>query len=116
MSKIDRRTWLKMAGVVPFAGAAWAQAAEEKYAWPQVSPRETIRKRYFPDIVLRTHENKSVRFYEDCIKDKFVTLNFMYLNCIDGTCPLTTHNLVLVQQLLKERVGRDIFIDRKSVV
>lgn len=110
MSKIDRRTWLAMAGMAPFAGTVWAQAAGEKYAWPQVSPRETIRKRYFPDILLRTHENKSVRFYEDCIKDKFVTLNFIYLNCTDGTCPLTTHNLVLVQQLLKERVGRDIFM------
>ncbi|MGH6627144.1 MAG: SCO family protein [Burkholderiaceae bacterium] len=107
---MDRRTWLATAAMAPFAGTAWAQAAGEKYAWPQVSARETIRKRYFPDIVLRTHENKSVRLYEDLIKDKFVTINFMYLNCIDGTCPVTTHNLTLVQQLLKERVGRDIFM------
>ena len=110
MWTMDRRTWLAMAGIAPFAGAAWAQAAAGNYAWPQVSARETIRQRYFPDILLRTHENKSVRFYEDCLKDKFVTLNFMYINCPDGTCPLTTHNLVRVQQLLKERVGRDIFM------
>ncbi len=109
MSKIARRTWLAMAGAAPL-GAAQAQAAGEKYAWPHVSARETIRKRYFPDMLLRTHEDKSVRLYEDLIKDKFVTINFMYINCIDGTCPVTTHNLTLVQEILKERVGRDIFM------
>src|SRR2546427_4889382 len=110
MWTMDRRTWLAMAGMAPFAGTAWAQAPGEKYAWPDESARETIRKRYFPDIILRTHENKSVRFYEDLIKDKFVMINFMYINCIDGTCPVTTHNLTLVQQILKDRVGRDIFM------
>ncbi|MGH6625075.1 MAG: SCO family protein [Burkholderiaceae bacterium] len=110
MAKMDRRTWLAMAGMAPFASTAWAQARGEKYAWPDMSARETIRKRYFPDVILRTHENRSVRLYEDCVKDRFVTINFMYTNCIDGTCPVTTYNLTLVQQLLKERVGRDIFM------
>lgn len=110
MSKMDRRSWLALAGMAPLAGRAWAQTPDARPEWPSVSAREVIRRRYFPDIVLRTHQNKPVRFYEDCIKDKFVTLNFMYLNCTDGTCPLTTYNLVLVQQLLKERVGRDIFM------
>jgi protein SCO1/2 len=107
---MDRRTWLKAAGTAPFAGKAWGQTPGARREWPSVSARETIRRRYFPDILLRTHENKPVRFYEDCLKGKFVTLNFMYINCVDGTCPLTTYNLVLVQQLLKKRVGRDIFM------
>ncbi len=111
MWTMDRRTWLAMAGMAPFAGVVGAQEAPEaKYAWPNVSPRETIRKRYFPDIILRTHENKSVRFYEDLIKGKFVMINFIYTNCLDGSCPVTTHNLTLVQRILKERVGRDIFM------
>jgi protein SCO1 len=60
--------------------------------------------------VLQTHQGKSLRFYEDLIRDRSVTLNFMYLNCEDGTCPITTHNLMHTQQRLGARVGRDIFM------
>ena len=73
-------------------------------------PRKAIHKRYFPDIVMQTHQGKSVRLYEDLIKDRIVTLNFMYLACSDGTCPVTTHNLSRVQKILKARIGRDIFM------
>jgi protein SCO1/2 len=51
-----------------------------------------------------------VRFYEDLVKDRIVTLNFTYLNCEDGSCPITTHNLVHVQKRLGSRVGREIFM------
>lgn len=68
------------------------------------------RRNRFPNVVLRTHENKLVRFYDDLVKEKIVIVNFMYVGCRDGTCPLTTANLVEVQKLLGERLGRDIFI------
>jgi protein SCO1/2 len=35
----------------------------------------------FPNTVLRTHEGRDVRFYDDLIKDKIVLINFMYTNC-----------------------------------
>ena len=110
MATMNRRTWLAMAGMAPIASTAQAQMPGAKPEWPNLSARETIRRRHFPDVILRTHENRSVRLYEDCIKDKFVMINFMYMNCIDGTCPVTTYNLSQVQQILKERVGRDIFM------
>jgi protein SCO1/2 len=72
--------------------------------------REAIRRRHFPDLVMQTHEGKALRFYSDLIKDRVVVLNFMYLNCEDGTCPITTHNLLRVQERLRTRVGRDIFM------
>lgn len=72
--------------------------------------REALRKRYFPDVVLETHQGRKVRFYEDLIRGNIVTINFMYIACGDGTCPITTHNLVRVQKLLQPRVGRDIFM------
>jgi protein SCO1 len=75
-----------------------------------MSPRESIHKRHFPDIVLLSHDGRTLRLYEDLIRDRIVTLNFMYINCEDGTCPLTTHNLAQVQKLLRPRVGRDIFM------
>lgn len=74
------------------------------------SARDSIRRRYFPDIVMWTHEGKKVRFYKDLVRNRIVTLNFMYLACSDGTCPITTHNLAQVQKLLGQRVGRDIFM------
>jgi protein SCO1/2 len=64
---------------------------------------------YFPNFVLRTHENRAVRFYDDLLKDKLVLLNFFYAAC-DGICPAMTANLAKVQQLLGERCGREVFM------
>jgi protein SCO1/2 len=67
------------------------------------------RAGYFPNFTLRTHDGKSVRFYDDLIAGKFVVINFIYTGCGD-ICPGMTANLVEVQRLLGERVGRDIFM------
>jgi protein SCO1 len=67
------------------------------------------RADYFPNVTLRTHEDKTVRFYDDLIAGKFVVINFMYTGCGD-ICPGMTVNLVEVQRRLGERVGRDIFM------
>jgi protein SCO1 len=67
------------------------------------------RAGYFPNVTLRTHEDKTVRFYDDLIAGKFVIINFMYTGCGD-ICPGMTANLVDVQRRLGERVGRDIFM------
>ena len=77
--------------------------------WAVVSPREQIRRRYFPEMVLSTHDGRKVRLYEDLIKDKIVVMNFMYAHC-RGICVPVTSNLVKVQSLLAKRVGRDIFM------
>ena len=34
-----------------------------------------------PNTVVRTHEGKAVRFYDDLIKGKIVLINFMYSTC-----------------------------------
>jgi protein SCO1/2 len=36
---------------------------------------------YFPNFVLRTHEGKPVRFYDDLVKGKTVLINFMMTQC-----------------------------------
>ena len=72
-------------------------------------PRVKSLKRYFPNFELTTHEGKKVRFYDDLIKDKIVVINFMYANC-EGICIPITMNLKRVQNLLGDRVGRDIFM------
>jgi protein SCO1/2 len=77
--------------------------------WAKTSARERLRQRYFPDVMLVTHEGERVRLYEDLIRDKIVVLNFFYATC-EGICVPTTSNLVKVQALLQSRVGRDIFM------
>jgi protein SCO1/2 len=71
--------------------------------------RERMRLQHFPDVVLRTQDNQKVRFYTDLIKDKIVILNFYYAKC-EGVCPGVTANLVKLQKLFGERMGRDIFM------
>ncbi len=64
---------------------------------------------YFPNVPLVTHEGKSVRFFDDLIKDKVVLINFVYTSCEDS-CPLETARLAVVQRILGDRVGRDVFM------
>lgn len=64
---------------------------------------------YFPNIPLVTHEGKHVRFFDDLIKDKIVVINFIFTSC-QNACPLETARLVKIQQLLGDRVGRDVFM------
>lgn len=106
MASIDRRTCLAIAGAGVFSAFVTRPGDTRTRL---TSSREAIRARYFPDVALRTHRNQRVRFYDDLIKDKVVIINFMYARC-DGICPGITANLLKVQKLLGDRVGRDIFM------
>lgn len=114
MPKPTRRELLTAAAVLPLAGALAARsdsaapatksdfaASAAKGFAPPLPGREVVRRRFFPDVVLTTHEGKKVRFYEDLIKDKIVVLNLMYATC-QGVCPRITANLVAARKLLPE--------------
>lgn len=94
-----------------FGGALAVRGAaqESKLLIRNTSARERIRERHFPNVLLTTHEGRSVRFYDDLIKDKIVVINFMYVKC-DGVCTGITANLARLQKLLGSRLGRDIFM------
>jgi protein SCO1/2 len=59
------------------------------------------------NIPLVTHDGRRVRFYDDLVRGRVVTINFMFATC-QGACPATTAHLVEVQRRLGERVGRDV--------
>ena len=112
MRSMCRRTLAALAGLALLAAVAVApsgHAAGGDEAKRVRTPREKLAERSFPNVVLTTHEGKKVRFYDDLMKDKIVLINFMYVKC-EGICPGTTANLVKVQKLLGDRVGRDIFM------
>jgi protein SCO1/2 len=68
----------------------------------------------FPNVILRTHDGASVRFYDDLIKGKVVMINFMFTSCT-SICPRTTANLVKVEEILGEYLDRDVRIISVSV-
>jgi protein SCO1/2 len=98
---MDRRTAFKNALALLAAGAA-APAARRAGAAP--APQ------YFPNVSVTTHDGRTARFYEDLIKGRVVLLNFFYIHCLDGQCPLQTANLKRVQALLGDRAGREVFM------
>ena len=69
---------------------------------------------YFPNIELTTQDGEDVRFFDDLIKDKIVAINFIYTTCPDS-CPLETAQLVTVQNILGDRVGKDVFFYSISI-
>lgn len=63
---------------------------------------------YFPDVAVTTQDGKTLRFYEDLLKGRSVAINLYYTSCPD-VCPLVTANLVQVQALMGDRMGRDVW-------
>jgi len=69
---------------------------------------------YFPNLPVVTQDGKTLKFYDDVIKDKIVLISFIYTNCPD-ICPLTTARIAQVEDELGEMVGRDIFFISMTV-
>jgi len=117
MTNRSRREFLGALGVAPVVAAGLSMIPASATGAPaaaaadraQEQAREAARLRYFPNLMLRTQDNKKVRFYDDLIKDKVVTINFFYAKC-DDVCPIVTSNLVKVQELLGDQVGRQVFM------
>jgi protein SCO1/2 len=57
---------------------------------------------------LTTHDGRRLRFYDDLLRGKAVVIQFLYTECA-GICPGTIAGLVRVQEMLGDRVGRDVF-------
>ena len=72
-------------------------------------PRAERMRTHFPNVPLRTHDGRTVRFYDDLVEGRKVIINFTFTSCT-GTCPRTSANLARVQEMLGDRIGKDIFI------
>ena len=74
------------------AGPSRAQAAHGTAAAEAAPPArqasverglDPVFAERFPNVVLKTHEGRNVRFYDDLLKDKIVLINFMYATCTE---------------------------------
>ena len=63
---------------------------------------------HFPNVALTTQDGDHVHFYSDLLKGKIVAINFIYTHC-DFACSLETARLAQVQDILADRIGKDIF-------
>jgi len=110
MTDKKRRSLIAALGAAPFVVPllAKAQTLDTPSKFKVIDSRERIRQRYFPNLVLTTQDGKKVKFYDDLVKDKIVVFNMFYAKC-EGICSPVTRNLARVQNLLGDRVGKDIF-------
>lgn len=98
-------------GVV--AGASLVLSAATRPPARPVSPVDyqayTARalREHFPNVPLVTQDKKTVRFYDDLIKDKVLIIQFMFTNC-EQFCPMVTPNLVRVQTELQKRAAAGV--------
>ncbi|MEE2672960.1 MAG: SCO family protein [Myxococcota bacterium] len=109
-----RRTsnlWTTLSMLTAVLGGSLLLAGDPAAAGPG---RERWRANYFPNVPLVTTEGETVHFYDDLIKDKVVAINFIFTSCGDS-CPAETARLRQVQELLGDRVGRDIFMYSISI-
>jgi protein SCO1/2 len=64
-------------------------------------------REHFPNVPLVTQDKKTLRFYDDLVKDKILIIQFMFTNC-EQYCPMVTPNLVRVQKQLQERAANKV--------
>jgi protein SCO1/2 len=99
---MDRRKFFvgaAAAALAPFAAASSGRGRslyQDGAAW-------------FTNAEVKTHDGRTLRFYDDVMKGKIVLINFFFTDC-DAICPLMTENLARVQDLLGPRIGTEIFM------
>ena len=69
---------------------------------------------YFPNVPLVTQDGKQVRFFDDLIKGKVVAINFIFTGC-SAACGMETARLRQVQDLIGDRMGKDVFFVSISI-
>jgi len=92
--------WRRTASVLMLASALFAMPA--LYAGQRGAS-------YFGNAPLTNQDGKILHFYDDVLKGKVVSINFMFTNC-GYSCPLETAKLRHLQKMLGDHVGKDVFM------
>ncbi len=75
---------------------------------PKMTSNKSVwGENYFPNTELITQDGEKRLFFDDLIKDKVVAINFIFTSCTES-CPLETARMKRVQEILGDRVGKDI--------
>src|SRR6266536_1762330 len=123
MEGMTRRKALAAIGSVPLAAGVGALAARGRgllggQAQPRFQPvaasgpqsaRAMLQQKHLPNLPLVTQDGKTVRFYDDLVKDKKVVLTFIDTR-IQPDSRKVSQNLATLQQFFGARVGKDIHL------
>ena len=108
---MNRRSFLSAAGLLPLAAAL--PAAADTLAGAAAGAVRPVSKAaargYLPNIPLVAHTGETFNFYDDLVRDRIILLNFFVVQCTEGRCPAANQNLRKVQDMLGERMGKDVF-------
>lgn len=114
----NRRAFLAAGAVLAPAFAlaarnflAFESEADEPIIVPPKNPGASAG--VIPNVPVQTHTGRDALFYDDLVQNKIVSINFMSVRGDEGY-PVTD-NLVQVQRLLGDRVGRDLYMYSISV-
>ncbi|KZE31675.1 SCO family protein [Crenobacter luteus] len=99
-----RRNLLLGAGAAALGLLTW-RAAPSRSAATATGDGDAL----LPNTTVLAHDGRAYRFYDDLVRDKVVAINMMYVQC-SGVCPAMTANLRRVQQMLGQRLGRDVYM------
>ena len=69
---------------------------------------------YFTDVALVDQDGKTQRLYSDLLHGKIVIINSFFAECKDS-CPVMAGNLAKLQDLVGERLGKDVYFLSFSV-
>lgn len=100
---------LTFAGRVRQAEGSAGRTDQVDRSAPPTRERADPLAGYFPNVVVTTHEKQRVRFFDDLVKGRTVTINFMFTSCRE-VCPASTANLRKVQEVMQARLGKDVLM------
>ena len=75
---------------------------------------EQKARQYFTDLEVVNQNGERKRFYSDVLKDRVVLINFMFTNCKDA-CPMATHKMMQVRDLLAESIKDEVWFVSISI-
>ena len=75
---------------------------------------EEKARKFFTDLEVIDQNGNKLRFYSDVLKGRVVLINFIFTNCPDA-CPMVTHKLMQVRNLMAESIKDDVWFISVSV-
>jgi protein SCO1/2 len=93
---------------VGLAGTEQQASAQGKAPCDCPRPRTGPFANYFRNVVVETHEGRKALFYDDLLRGKTVLINCSSVK--NEAAHPVTDRLLKVQDLLGDRMGRDVFI------
>ncbi len=90
-----------------------AEATPQATQTDEAAEEEKARK-YFTDLEVLDQNGKRLRFYSDVLKGRVVLINFMFTNCPDA-CPMATHKLMQVRNMMVPAIKDDVWFISISV-